>query len=74
MEISPKALILMTVQPKADPPQAETGADRMSDTDRLKTGARVLNDQSLTSCSNRGRKENSSPRESLCLLDLPANG
>jgi len=40
-EKSPKALNLMTVQPEADPPLAETGADS-SDTERLKTGARNL--------------------------------
>ena len=49
-EKSPKALNLMTVQPKADPPLAETGADLRSDTDRLKTGARDSNDRTLTSC------------------------
>jgi hypothetical protein len=49
IEISPKALILMTVQPEADPPLAETGADLMSDTDRWKTGARDSTDRTLRS-------------------------
>ena len=63
----------MTVQPEADPPLAETGADLRSDTDRLKTGARNSNDRTLTSCLT-GEEKNSSPRESLCLFDSPANG
>jgi len=49
-EKSPKALNLMTVQPEADPPLAETGADLRSDTNRPKTGARDSNDRTLTSC------------------------
>jgi len=45
-----------------------------SDTDQLKTGARDLDDQTLTSWYDGRRKRNSSPREGLCLLDRPANG
>jgi len=55
-EKSPKALNLMTVQPEADPPLAETGADLRSDTNRLKTGARDSNDRTLTSCSATGEE------------------
>jgi hypothetical protein len=37
----------MTVQPQADQPSAETGADLQSDTDRLKTGGTSISDHKV---------------------------
>jgi hypothetical protein len=66
IEISPNALNLMTVQPKADPPQAETGAHQTKcDTDRLKTGARDSNGRTLTSCLQ-GKKRKFFLRGKVC--------
>jgi len=62
----------MTVQPEADQPKAEIGADLRSDTNRLKTGAR------RSEITNSARVETGNKEKILTgtsvPLDLPANG
>ena len=65
-------LIMMPVQPEADPAQAETGATNNSIPPKRKTGARKPIDQTVIDDLKQRKKQNSSALERLCLLDLPA--
>jgi hypothetical protein len=57
----------MTVQPEADQPKAETGADQRPTPHEKKTGARY---RKITDCARRekGKEENSFHRKGLCFL------